>query len=322
MRKYAYNTPAEIEAAKERSREAALRAWMPAREIDRRLAALNPGLSPQTYCWHHLKSTVGRDVARLLKEPLPPSLKHYQKYNRAQVCILLHGGAIADTHREWLHRAAEADATGDWLTIHEVRDILAPCNPRWENVNYLCSSLATPKWRRLIRRLFDAREEKTPNGRLCLQRYLREDVLAVADTYKVREWEYRFPQGDEPPAHTWLPISDIARILGTGRQRLVDMALSGHLQCVAMRCRDSSGGRLQLQLLADFCAARELCCWRPAPYARKRMGAAWVQARLRWQQDNNLQPPFVYEDDTISSYRYEVYCPELINPQKNISPFD
>lgn len=306
-------TKAEIDELWKVCNEAPAQIWMSRREIVLALKKRNPDKKAK-YAVSTWLSGTGKDVPKLLPEPLPKELETAQKYNRKCVLALLGNKKDKVWLQACLQRTAEADASGEWIPLSIVQCKLKVCNEKFERVSAVSSFLSTIPVGKSIRRLYDASKEKVP-GLYSLQRYYLPDVIRVADTYRAREQTYRFVEVDTPPEHTWLSFAEISMMTGCPRQRLVDLATRGYIEAVLVRKTFDvkRGAKSRLVCYADFAAVREVLCWRSRVYATRVMGETWMRERVAWQEKYGLEPPIGHVSETSSAAVFSVYAPELVN---------
>lgn len=307
-------TKEEIKELRKISREAPAQSWMTGKEL-RLLLKENHPEKLSKYSPTIWLRTTGKNVTRLLPEPLPPKLKKFQKYKRMQVMEYVKNPPEQQQMRDWLRRTAEADASGKWVPLAGVQDRLLVCNERFKEEQAVSCFLAANRVGKSIRRLFDRKTERVPWPSLSLQRYYLPDVLRVAESYRTRIQTSRFIMVEEAPEHTWLSFTLISKLTGCPRQRLIDLAVNGHIEAVVVRSEIDTklGAKTRAVCYADFAAVREVLCWRSRNYAVRIMGEKWMKDRIVWQGKYGLTPPFVSAEDVLKQGQFEVYAPELVN---------
>ena len=94
-------TKEEIKKLRKISREAPAQSWMTGKEL-RLLLKENHPEKQSKYSPTIWLRTTGKNVTRLLPEPLPPKLKKFQKYNRMQVMEYVKNPPEQQQMRDWL----------------------------------------------------------------------------------------------------------------------------------------------------------------------------------------------------------------------------
>lgn len=198
--------------------------------------------------------------------------------------------------------AADADASGDWLTWQDLLRRCGRIHPRYGQAAALRKFL----WfqRHPIRRLFpDGIHRGRDITRFRLQRWLLADldtVLEKLSTIAASPRRSAFPEAAElPPGCPWVPLSTLCNERSAKtRYRLAHAAHCGNIRALSHK----------KHIYIDAAEATEFLNWRSRDWLTKKgWSPQQITARHAWQQSAGLTCPWSNDNPTALA----IFAPEF-----------